>query len=125
MHVPPSTEPHHHTFTLTRTIISLQAEHMADDVDIDFDKMRLWTEEEANSYFESGGAEEPLPMRPPPQLLPASKEELKKWFPKSFDAQLNPVYQQPPRFRMVRPSPLFFSPSLPSTLRRAHQLRLL
>lgn len=37
----------------------LQAEAMADDVDIDLEKMSLWTEAGAREYFESGGEVEP------------------------------------------------------------------
>jgi len=43
---------------------ALQADAMADDVDIELDKMSLWTAAEATAYFESGGAIEPPP--PPP-----------------------------------------------------------
>jgi len=82
-------------------IQAIQSDAMADDLDIDLEKMSLWTEEEATAYFESGGQQEPLRMKPPPELSPVPKEELKKWFPRTLDAQLNPVYQQPPTFRMV------------------------
>ena len=37
----------------------LQADAMADDVDIELDKMSLWTCEQATAYFESGGEVEP------------------------------------------------------------------
>lgn len=36
-----------------------QAEHLADDVPIDVDKMSSWTLSEAEAYFESGGTVEP------------------------------------------------------------------
>ena len=42
---------------------SIQADAMADDVEIDFEKMRLWTHEQAVVFFETG--EEP----PPPAVL--------------------------------------------------------
>ena len=42
---------------------------MADDIDIDFEKMSLWTADEATAYFESGGTEEP---KPAPALPPAA-----------------------------------------------------
>ena len=77
---------------------------MADDIEIDFEKMSLWTEEQAIAYFESGGVDEP---KPPPKLPPmapkmkeASAEDWKKWFPKTQNAS-GPVYKQPPGFRMV------------------------
>ena len=38
---------------------SIQAEALADDVEIDLDRMSLWTAEAAEAYFESGGAVEP------------------------------------------------------------------
>ena len=41
------------------TLESVRAECFADDIAIDIDKMERWTEEEARSYFESGGAAEP------------------------------------------------------------------
>ena len=34
---------------------------MADDVAINFEKMSLWTREQATAYFESGGQDEPPP----------------------------------------------------------------
>ena len=37
----------------------IQAGAMADDVDIDFDRMQLWTAAQAAAYFESGGTEPP------------------------------------------------------------------
>ena len=41
----------------------IQAEHMADDVDIDLEKMSLWTREKADAFFESGGVEPPDPPK--------------------------------------------------------------
>ena len=43
-----------------RELQDIQADAMADDVDIDLEKMSCWTPEQAMKYFESGGAEEPL-----------------------------------------------------------------
>jgi pimeloyl-ACP methyl ester carboxylesterase len=37
----------------------LQGECLADDVAIEFDRMRLWSEAEAKAYFESGGVDAP------------------------------------------------------------------
>ena len=37
----------------------IQADAMADDVEIDLEKMSLWTTEQAITYFESGGEVEP------------------------------------------------------------------
>ena len=39
-------------------LLDLQADAMADDVEIDLEKMSLWTAEQATAYFESGGTEE-------------------------------------------------------------------
>lgn len=81
-----------------------QADLMADDIDIDFAKMSLWTEDQATAFFESGGTLEPAPAQSLPALalpLPAaSQEEFVKWFPKTH-LQGAHIYQQPPRFRMV------------------------
>ena len=35
---------------------ALQAESMADDVEIELDRMSRWTADEARAYFESGGS---------------------------------------------------------------------
>lgn len=43
---------------------SIQADCMADDLDIDLERMSLWTESQAIAYFESGGSEAPLPALP-------------------------------------------------------------
>ena len=53
----------------------LQAAAMADDVEIDLAEMSLWTEDEARSFFESGGAERPEPAAapPPPPAAPSSR----------------------------------------------------
>jgi len=40
-------------------LVILQADSMADDVQIDLDKMCEWTEAQAIEYFESGGTTEP------------------------------------------------------------------
>ena len=37
----------------------IQADAMADDVVIDFERMSMWTADQASKYFESGGMEEP------------------------------------------------------------------
>ena len=83
----------------------MQADLLADDIEIDFEKMSLWTEAQATAYFESGGEVEPKPppALPPmaPQMPPVSAEEFKKWFPKAF-FQGEKTYKQPPAFRMVR-----------------------
>jgi hypothetical protein len=39
----------------------LQEEALADDVEIDLERMDIWTEDEARSYFESGGEVAPPP----------------------------------------------------------------
>ena len=43
----------------------IQADCLADDVAIDFEKMRLWTEADAVAFFESGGTVEPTPAAVP------------------------------------------------------------
>ena len=58
---------------------------MADDVEIDFEKMSLWSKEDAERYFESGGTDEPKPVVAPekPAQMPLPPDEVvKKWFPK-------------------------------------------
>ena len=40
-----------------------QADALADDVDIDLERMQHWTEEQARAYFESGGTVEPPPPK--------------------------------------------------------------
>ena len=82
----------------------IQAECVADDIKIIFEKMSLWDEDTAREYFESGGVLPPgatladPPAAAPPSaapLPPVSDEEFKKWFPK---------YQKSvakPKFRLV------------------------
>lgn len=41
----------------------IQAEAMADDLEIDFDKMSLWRADDARAFFESGGETEPAPPK--------------------------------------------------------------
>mgnify|MGYP006932645595 CR=1 FL=1 len=50
----------------------VQADAMADDVDIDLEKMSLWSAAEAATYFESGGEQEPKP-KPPPFTAPFTR----------------------------------------------------
>ena len=45
-------------------IEEIQAECLADDLEIDLDKMSLWDEEAVREYFESGGAVEPAAQAP-------------------------------------------------------------
>ena len=47
----------------------IQADAMADDLEIDFDKMSLWSKEEATEYFESGGDVVPGEGPPPPPVV--------------------------------------------------------
>lgn len=78
-----------------------QADAMADDVDIDLEKMSLWMHDEATAYFESGGSEEPgvLPAAaaPHPKLPKPDAEQLKLWFPKYKPVEGGAL----PKFRMV------------------------
>ena len=76
---------------------------MADDVDIDLDKMSLWSSEEANAYFESGGEVAPgaAPAGPPPVTpVPWSplpyEPNLKPWFPR-----LKMMTESAPKFRLL------------------------
>ena len=50
----------------------IQADAMADDIEIDFDKMSLWSREKATAYFEGGGVEEEIQVSftPLPKLTP-------------------------------------------------------
>lgn len=76
----------------------IQANAMADDLEIDFEKMSLWSKEDATAFFESGGEVEPgaTPAAPPAaaQLPLPNAEDLKKWFPKM-------IKQDKPKFRIV------------------------
>ena len=42
-------------------ILAIQDELLADDVSVDLEQMRTWSEEEVSEYFESGGARSPSP----------------------------------------------------------------
>lgn len=65
-------------------IEDIQADLMADDVEIDFEKMKLWDADQVTYYFENGGAEPPGEWTPPPcvPLTPVDDATFKKWFPK-------------------------------------------
>lgn len=73
---------------------------MADDVEIDLEKMSLWTAEQATTYFESGGTEEPAGAAATAQLPLCDTETWLKWFPKT-KVMGKVHYQQPPKFRMI------------------------
>ena len=47
---------------------SIQADAMADDIEIDFAKMSLWTAEQATTFFETG-KEPPPPFAPDPYMI--------------------------------------------------------
>ena len=80
-------------------LLDLQAYAMADDVEIDLEKMSLWTAEQATAYFESGGTEEPstgpAAPSPHPKLSKPSTADLALWFPK-----YKPTGSTP-KFRMI------------------------
>jgi len=48
---------------------------LADDISIDFEKMKLWDKEQVTYYFENGGEEPPAEWQPPPcvPLTPVSR----------------------------------------------------
>ena len=46
----------------------IQADNLADDIEIDFAKMSLWTKEQAVAFFETG-EEPPPPFEPEPYLM--------------------------------------------------------
>lgn len=56
---------------------SLQAECMADDIDIDEARMRHWTPDDVRTFFESGGHVEPA--RPVAVAAEGSREESESW----------------------------------------------
>ena len=78
----------------------IQADCLADDVEIVFDKMSLWDETTVREYFENGGQlppaadEDKQPVAAALMLPPVSEDELKKWFPKWQKAES-------PKFRIV------------------------
>jgi len=82
----------------------IQADAMADDIEIDLAKMSLWTKDQAVAFFESGGEDEPkeaMPLPPmAPKMPPVDDATFKKWFPKAFQGA-DRAFQQPPKFRMV------------------------
>lgn len=55
-------------------LLDLQADAMADDVEIDLEKMSLWTAEQATAYFESGGTEEPSTGPAAPVAAPEAQQ---------------------------------------------------
>ena len=76
----------------------IQADCLADDVDIVFEKMSLWDETTVREYFENGGQLPGVDTQPPgaagPMLPPVSEAELKRWFPKWKKVEA-------PRFRII------------------------
>ena len=64
-----SSQPEVKAMTLTlEQLQDIQADEMADDLEIDFAKMSLWTEEEARTYFQTGD-EPPPPWAPDPYFM--------------------------------------------------------
>ena len=60
----------------------LQAELMADDVEIDIERMKNWTVDEATQYFESGGEVAPgLPARGRGRAVPSTSLAGSRWPP--------------------------------------------
>ena len=64
----------------------IQADCLADDVEIVFEKMSLWDETTVREYFENGGQLPEVDTQPPaasgPMLPPVPEAEFKRWFPK-------------------------------------------
>ena len=78
---------------------AIQADNMADDIDIDFEKMSAWTEAEAQAFFESGGALEPGAFLAPPNTPLTRKPRVVLLHggytnPKIFDFQLAKAKQR-------------------------------
>jgi surfactin synthase thioesterase subunit len=107
----PASAPSFHPPSLAFLRSQVQANAMADDIDIVFDKMTMWSKEEAMAYFESGGTTVPvatptppppapssLPPAPPPhpKMPKSSDEAFKAWFPV---AGRHPASN--PKFRIV------------------------
>ena len=76
----------------------IQADCLADDVEIDFEKMSLWDETTVREYFENGGQLPAVEAKPPaaagPMLPPVPEAEFKRWFPKWQKLEA-------PRFRII------------------------
>ena len=54
---------------------ALQASSFAEDVPIQYDKMRGWTEAQATAFFESGGVERPYVPCPAAKEMPSSQQQ--------------------------------------------------
>ena len=77
----------------------IQADCLADDVEIVFEKMSLWDETTVREYFENGGqlpevGTQPATAAAGPMLPPVTEAELKRWFPKWKKVEA-------PKFRIV------------------------
>ena len=77
----------------------IQADCLADDVEIVFEKMCLWDETTVREYFENGGqlpevGTQPAAAAAGPMLPPVTEAELKRWFPKWKKVEA-------PKFRIV------------------------
>ena len=77
----------------------IQADCLADDVEIVFEKMSLWDETTVREYFENGGqlpevGTQPAAAAAGPMLPPVTEAELKRWFPKWKKVEA-------PKFRIV------------------------
>jgi len=79
-------------------LVDIQADCLADDVEIDFEKMSLWDETTVREYFENGGQLPAVEAKPPaaagPMLPPVPEAEFKRWFPKWQKLEA-------PRFRII------------------------
>lgn len=76
-------------------IEEIQADLMADDIEIDFEKMKLWDKEKLTYYFENGGVEPPAEWQQPPcvPLEPVDDATFKKWFPKWKKPESKPKFR--------------------------------
>ena len=79
----------------------IQMDAIADDIPIELERMKLWSEDEARYYFENGGEEMPkkeawTPPPPAAKMARADDAVMKKWFPK-----YKKVASGAPTFRII------------------------
>jgi len=77
---------------------------MADDVDIDFEKMKLWDAEKVTYYFENGGEEQPAAWQQPP-CVPLSPVRVPVLLPLARARSPAPRSSSPPSLAGLWPRP--------------------